>query len=84
MLNNHTISFPFSSDCMQSRIAYDGSDRQEYIGLAPPGVLTSAAQWQIRKCTYSGVSTRLTAVQFAGGVNDYNHVWDDRASYTYS
>ncbi|OPY13029.1 MAG: hypothetical protein A4E69_01868 [Syntrophus sp. PtaB.Bin138] len=84
MLDNRTIKFPFSEDSMQTLVAYDASNRPQYIGLAHPGVATSAAQWQIRKITYDAVTGNPTSVQFAGGANDYSSVWDDRAALSYS
>jgi len=59
-----------------------------YKGFARPGAATSAAVWQIAKQTYDG-SNNLTAIQWpqdsnAHASNDYQFVWDNRATYTYS
>jgi hypothetical protein len=83
MINNATISFPFSRADLQPIIEYNAAGDPLYIGFARPGALTSAAEWQIAKCTYDA-GGNMTAKQFAGGVNDYNKVWDDRAGYTYA
>lgn len=82
MINKQTISFPFDTNDMQTLVAYSGS-YPEYIGRARPGALPAAAEWQIRKVTYD-TNFNVTAIQFAGGVNDYSKVWDDRATYSYA
>jgi hypothetical protein len=84
MINQHTISFPFDDTDLQTVIAYDASNRPEYVGRAPAGAATSAAVWQIRKITYDAVTGLVLTIQFAGGVNDYNSIWDSRAGYSYS
>lgn len=84
MINNKTINFPFSDQDMQQAVAYHASNRPEYIGQAPAGAATSSAQWQIRKLAYDGSTGMLLTVKFAGGSNDYNSVWTDRATLSYS
>lgn len=55
-------------------------DSAGYIGYAAPGSLTSAAKWQICKLdSSSGV-----ALTYANGSGNYNQVWDNRASLSYS
>lgn len=84
MLDNHTIKFPFSEEDMQTKIAYDASNRPQYVGKAPAGVATTVAQWQIRKITYDAVTGNPTDIKFAGGANDYSNIWDNRAALSYS
>ena len=51
-----------------------------YVGEAPAGSLTSSAAWRIKKLnTASG-----TILTWADGDTDFDNVWDDRASLTYS
>ena len=52
-----------------------------YIGLANIGTLTSAASWQIRKI---GVSGTVTTFTWADGDENYDNVWNDRVSLSYS
>lgn len=52
-----------------------------YIGVAPLGSATSAASWQIRKIAVSGTVTTFT---WADGDEEYDNVWDDRATLTYA
>jgi hypothetical protein len=59
-----------------------------YKGFARPGASTSAAVWQIAFLTYDG-SNNLLSIQWpqdANGhaSNDYQFIWANRASYTYS
>lgn len=82
MINSKTINFPFSSDDMQKAVEYTGN-YPLYVGLARPGAAASAAEWQIRKYTYDGSYNVLT-IKFAGGTNEYNQVWNDRAGLVYS
>ena len=62
---------------------YDGSNRLEFIGKADPGSATSSACWQIKRFTYAGATTRITAIQYADNDPKYVHVLDDRASLNY-
>ncbi len=59
-----------------------------YKGFARVGSLTSAAVWQIAFLTYDGANNLLTITwpQDANGHanSDYQFVWDNRATYTYS
>jgi hypothetical protein len=58
-----------------------------YKAFARPGALTSVAKWQIAKLTYSGAN--VTAIQWPQDTlghasSEFNFIWDNRASYTYS
>jgi hypothetical protein len=53
-----------------------------YIGLATPGTGAAASTWQIRKFTYA--TSVLTDVEFASGSAEFDKVWNDRATYSYS
>jgi hypothetical protein len=65
------------------QIAYDSSDRPQYIGVAAPGVLTAEARWSIKKLTYSATN-QVTKIEYAGGTNEFDKVWDSRTGYTYA
>lgn len=52
-----------------------------YAGAAEPGSATSAASWQIQRLTFSGNDV---VVEFADGDADFDNVWDNRASLSYS
>lgn len=58
-----------------------------YKGLARPGSPTSAAVWQIALLTYDGSNNILSITWPTNSIgapsNDYEFVWDNRASYTY-
>ena len=83
--NFHNL-IPDSYDEKAFRGEYDGSNNLIYAGFAIQGTLNSAMQWQIKKFTYTGTNlTSVTWPQYNGmATTDYNFVWDDRASYTYS
>lgn len=82
MINAKTIQYPFAVNDMMTLIEYSGGN-PVYIGRAAPGTATSAAAWQIQKLTYDA-DDNVTAVQFAGGANDYDQIWDNRAALSYS
>lgn len=67
---------------LQIKLDYDGGADPIYIGRAHPEAATSELVWQIQKLTYS--SGNITAVQYAGGTPNPEHVWDNRASLSYS
>ena len=60
----------------------DGNGLPIYVGWAAPGTAKTAASWQIQKLTYSG--TVMTDVQWASGNADFDKIWNNRASYSYS
>ena len=66
----------------------DGSGNPIYIGKAKVGVSTSEAKWQISKQTYDGNDslTRKEWPQNSEGKasSEYEFVWADRLTYTYS
>ncbi len=53
-----------------------------YHGWAAPASATSSAVWRIKKFTY--VSNRLTLTEWADGNGEFDNVWNDRASLSYS
>ena len=61
---------------------YDGSNQLIYQGWAKPGTATSDASWVIARYTWSsGLNTKR---EWASGNHNFNKVWDDRASLSYS
>ena len=52
-----------------------------YVGKAKMGEETDEASWQIMKIEESGTVTSFT---FADGDEEYDNVWDDRATLDYS
>lgn len=53
-----------------------------YLGQAVPGTETSAAGWRIQRLTFS--SDGDVSTQWADGNSDFDNVWNDRATLTYS
>jgi hypothetical protein len=64
-------------------LEYDGSNNPIYIGLAQTGQLKSAPAWLIRKLSFDS-NNNVTDIQFASGSKQFNQVWNDRASLSYS
>ncbi len=52
-----------------------------YVGYAAPGSLDADAAWKIVKLTESGDDL---VKEYADGTKDFDKIWDDRATYTYS
>jgi len=52
-----------------------------YVGEADPGSATSSAIWRVKRVTDDG--SELLTIEWAGGGN-FDQIWDDRASLTYS
>lgn len=53
-----------------------------YLGHAVPGTATSAATWRIQKLTFGAGGDVST--QWADGNSNFDNVWDNRASLSYS
>lgn len=52
-----------------------------YVGKAPIGTATSASGWQIKKIE---TASTVTSILYADSNNNYDNVWDNRASLTYA
>lgn len=66
-----------------TKIEYDASNNPIYIGDAVPGTLTSTSVWRIKKLTYDA-SNNPTDIQWADGNTNFDKIYDNRATYTYS
>jgi hypothetical protein len=64
-------------------IENDGGGNPIYVGLANPGSLTSAPVWRILKIGYDGGGF-TASVKWADGNLDFDKIWDNRGTYTYS
>lgn len=51
-----------------------------YYGWALPGTATSAASWRIARWTIANVQELL----WADGDTDFDNIWDNRASLSYT
>lgn len=51
------------------------------IGYALPGTLNAESKWKIKQVVVSGGVTTIT---YAEGNGNFDKIWDDRATYTYS
>lgn len=62
-----------------TRMDYDGSQVLIYNGLARRGSATSDEAWLIEKMFYNADGTLAYTL-----MSDFNQIWDNRASITYS
>lgn len=53
-----------------------------YVGKALPGTLTSAPSWQIKRLDESGDPELI--MTYADGDANFDNIWDNRASLSYS
>lgn len=83
--NGNTVgssSSPTYIDKAQYKTEFeDAGSGTLYLGNAVPGTLTSAASWRIKKIVDAGTSIEIT---FADGNSNFDNIWDDRASLSYS
>lgn len=75
-------SFDYNSPFTR-KLDYQGGSYVIYIGDADPGTITSDAKWRIQKLTYDG-NNNVTDIKFMNKSNEFNQVWDNRTSGTYS
>lgn len=70
---------------IRRKTIFDGSDTTyQYLGEASFGALTSSPIWRITRLTYSGTDSSIVTVEFADGNDEYDNIWDNRASLIYS
>jgi len=55
-----------------------------YIGEATPGTATSAASWRIQRVNTSDGTDSDIAIEWADGNANFDNVWDDHLTLTYS
>lgn len=67
---------------LKRRYEYNSDGTVKYVGEAEDvTALTSQAKWRIKKMSYNGGF--VVSEDWADGSNDFDKVWDDRASYSY-
>jgi hypothetical protein len=63
-------------------LRYDGDSASvQYVGEARFGVSESEASWRIFRLTYTGGSI---SQEWADGNDNFDNIWADRASLSYS
>lgn len=71
-----------NADNLATKLDYDGGTTPIYIGLATPGSASNEAKWLIKKFTWDGDNP--TDIQFANGSPNFDQIWNNRASLSYS
>jgi len=59
------------------------TDNELYKGEAVPGTLDAGTTWRIRKITIATSDSDVVET-WADGNDNFDNVWDDRLTYTYS
>ena len=75
----NTTAIPVSSASYTIELD-EASATITYVGEANPGTATSASTWRIKRLD----SSSGLVVTWANGTSNFDKVWNDRASYTYS
>ena len=65
----------------QLALQLDEEGDTTYIGEADPGSLTSNASWRIKRIVETGPDSEIT---WADGDSDFDNIWDNRLSLSYS
>jgi hypothetical protein len=63
-------------------ITDEASATVTYMGYAAPNALTSNPVWKILRITISG--STIYTLESADGDHEFNNIWDNRASLSYS
>lgn len=80
MTDAHDLQIFYDGDNYKATI--DKSDPTTlYIGKAVPGILSSEAKWQIKRLVTSSTAVTTT---FADGNWNFDNIWDNRTSLSYS
>lgn len=67
-------------DFPQKAARDSGNSSVVYVGRSEPNALTSDASWQIYRVNISSPSNRV----YAGGNANFDKIWDDRETLSYS
>lgn len=73
--------FKVVKDVVEKTIIDEASATVTYVGTALVATGTDGALWQITRITESGTTT---TIETADGDDNYDNVWDNRASLSYS
>jgi len=67
---------------VRTQLRFDGENATyNYIGESPVGATTTDASWRIYRLENTGTASLIK--MWADGSDQFNKVWDNRASYTY-
>lgn len=73
--------FKFSKDIEETTQIDTAITGVTFIGKSKPGTAQTTDAWLIKRITESGTTT---AIEFPGGMAEYNTAWASRASLSYS
>lgn len=71
----------FTTSASYKTIIDEVSKNLSYVGDAQPGSLTSVEVWRIKRIQTVG---NITTVSLADGNSNFDNIWDNRLSLTYS
>ena len=70
-------------DDFTNALDYDANGNLIFQGIAKISTAQTAPGWKIKKFTYD-VNNNLTDVQYADGNDNFDNIWNNRATHTYS
>jgi hypothetical protein len=77
---NNTLALDFINKLLQ----VDEEGNTTYIGYADAGTPTNGANWAIKKIVITNTNGCDADITWADGNTNFDNVWDNRASLTYS
>lgn len=86
-VNVTDITLSASNDSMETRslamktLVDEASATVTYVGEAAVGSSLSTALWRIKRLTQSGT---VLLIEWADGNSNFDNIWDNRASLSYS
>lgn len=86
-VNVTDITLSANNDSMETRslamktLVDEASSTVTYVGEAAVGSSLSTALWRIKRLTQSGT---VLLIEWADGDSNFNNIWDNRASLSYS
>ena len=75
-------SLQFLANLYSMRTECDANGNIIYIGFAEPGSSEDKPVWAIKKIEYDDKGN-LAAVKWAEGNNNFDKIWNNRATYSY-
>ncbi len=77
LIKSNTDEVAFSNKLLQ----VDTVGQTTYVGYSDPGTGIESADWAIKKIVQTGQDYEIT---WADGNKDYDNIWNDRLTLTYS
>jgi len=81
VIDSSDVNLPVTKEEKYIMKVDEASATITYVGTAVPTTLTSAASWQVKRID---TGTIAADILFADGNTNFDNIWDNRASLSYS